>query len=256
MTAKATRLARNVMCQLIHYNQNTIWDYIKKYKHLQSTHSRTRGNPMTNGDGYDKNVEINGVPIRQKESVKYLEVTWDGKSKYESAVEARIAAYSQNLGLLYLLMKDRNVPTAVKIVIYKSILRLILTYGCEYLTLTTKTSSKVQAAEMREMRLIKGVTRFDHRRNDTIRQELAVESILEFVERAQLRWFGHVERMDQERTPKRWIYWTPTGKRPVGRPRKRWIMNIDDGLRRRGPTLEQIHQTGSSTTEEVGGLSY
>ncbi|XP_076047357.1 uncharacterized protein LOC143032623 [Oratosquilla oratoria] len=95
---------------------------------------------------------------------------------------------------------------------------------------------------MRALRLIKGVTRFDHIRNDAIRQELEVESILEFVERAQLRWFGHVERMDQERTPKRWLYWTPTGKRPVGRPRKRWIMNIDDGLRRRGTTLEQVRQ--------------
>ncbi|XP_076037279.1 uncharacterized protein LOC143022795, partial [Oratosquilla oratoria] len=99
------------------------------------------------------------------------------------------------------------------------------------------TSSKVQAAEMRALRLIKGVTRFDHIRNDAISQELEVEGIFEIVERAQLRWFGHVKRMDQERTAK-----TPTGKRPVGRPRKRWIKNIDDGLRRRGTTLEQVRQ--------------
>ncbi|XP_076053659.1 uncharacterized protein LOC143032664 [Oratosquilla oratoria] len=84
-------------------------------------------------------------------------------------------------------MKDRNIPTSVRIVIYKSILRPILTNGCESWTLATKTSSKVQAAEMRALRLIKGVTRFDHIRNDAIRQELEVESILEFVERAQLR---------------------------------------------------------------------
>ncbi|XP_076039470.1 uncharacterized protein LOC143024543 [Oratosquilla oratoria] len=108
------------------------------------------------------NMENNGVPIQQKKSVKYLGVTWDGKAKYENAVESRIAAYSQNLGLLYPLMKDRNVPTAVKIVIYKSFLRSILTYGCESWTLTTKTSSKVQAAEMRALRLIKGVNEREH----------------------------------------------------------------------------------------------
>ncbi|XP_076038148.1 uncharacterized protein LOC143023499 [Oratosquilla oratoria] len=95
---------------------------------------------------------------------------------------------------------------------------------------------------MGALRLIKGVTRLDHVRNDAIRQELEVESIVEFVERAQLRWFGHVERMDQERTPRRRLYWTPTAKRPVGRPRMKWIMNIDDGLRRRGTMLEQVRQ--------------
>ncbi|XP_076057173.1 uncharacterized protein LOC143034684 [Oratosquilla oratoria] len=77
------------------------------------------------------NMEFNGVPIQQKESVKYLGVVWNGKAKYESTVEARTAAYSQNLGLLYPFMKDRNVPTTVKIVIY----------GCESWNLTIKTSN-------------------------------------------------------------------------------------------------------------------
>ncbi|XP_076060507.1 uncharacterized protein LOC143036731 [Oratosquilla oratoria] len=77
------------------------------------------------------NMEINGVPIQQKESVKYLGVNRDGKPKHESAVEARVTVYSQNLGLLYPLLKDQNVPTAIEIAIYKSILRPILTYGCE-----------------------------------------------------------------------------------------------------------------------------
>ena len=66
---------------------------------------------------------------------------------------------------------------------------------------------------MKVLRLIKGVTRLDRHRNEDIRRELGVESILDFVERGQLRWFGHVKRMGDERYPKRMLEWTPPRKK-------------------------------------------
>ena len=75
--------------------------------------------------------------------------------------------------------------------IYNTILKPIIVYGCEAWSLTTKTESKLQAAEMRGLRL-KGVTRRDHIRNTTIRSEMKVESLLQIVERSRLRWHGHV----------------------------------------------------------------
>jgi len=68
--------------------------------------------------------------------------------------------------------------TAVKVTIYKTILRPILTYGGESWTLTTATKSKIQTAEMRVLRLIKGVSCRDRLRNEDIRKELDVKSIL------------------------------------------------------------------------------
>jgi hypothetical protein len=44
-------------------------------------------------------------------------------------------------------------------------------------------------------------------------------------------WLGHVMQMDEERTPKRILEWKPIGRRIRGRPRKRWIEDIEDDIR-------------------------
>jgi len=76
------------------------------------------------------------------------------------------------------------------VTIYKTILRLIMTHGSEFWTVTSAANSKIQAAEMRVLRLIKGRKIFQ---NEDIRKELNVKSILRYVEETQLRWFGHVK---------------------------------------------------------------
>ncbi|XP_076069458.1 uncharacterized protein LOC143041451 [Oratosquilla oratoria] len=63
-----------------------------------------------------------------------------------------------------------------------TILRPILTYGAKTWKLTTKTESRIGAAEMRVLRIIYGVTRRDRMRNEVIRAELGVESVLEFLD--------------------------------------------------------------------------
>ena len=113
-------------------------------------------------------------------------------------------------------------------------------YGCEARSLTTKTESKLQAAEMRVLRLIKGVTRRNHIRNTTIRSEMKVEPLLQTVERSRLRWYGHVMRMTHDRHAKKYLTWRLVGKRPVGRPRKRWVEGVDAALRRRETSLREV----------------
>ena len=53
------------------------------------------------------------------------------------------------------------------------------------------------------LRKSKGVTMFDKHRYTAIRESLGIESLKLFrIKRSQLRWFGHVSRMPQERLPK------------------------------------------------------
>jgi len=47
-----------------------------------------------------------------------------------------------------------------------------------------------------------GVTLFDKVRSSEIRKSLNIEPLLFRIERSQLRWFGHVSRMPQEKLPK------------------------------------------------------
>ena len=191
-------------------------------------------------------ITANGQELKQVEEFKYLGVVYDSTAINETAVNDRISTYSMNVGLLYPLLKDRHVPRAVKVLIYKTVLRPILTYGCEAWSLTAATKSKIQAAEMRVLRLIRGVTRRDRLRSENIRAQLQVKSILHFIEETQLRWYGHVRRMSTSRTAQRWLEWIPDTTRPRGRPRKRWMDNVKEAIEVRGSTLKEIDHSIST----------
>ena len=81
---------------------------------------------------------------------------------------------------------------------------------------------------MRFLRRIEGVTPFNKVRSSEIRKSLNVEPLFLQIERSQLRWFGHVSTMPQERLPNQALHGKANGRRPVGRPRTRWTDYIED----------------------------
>jgi len=46
------------------------------------------------------------------------------------------------------------------------------------------------------------------------------------IKSRRMRWAGHVARMGEERVLYRVLVRKPEGKRPLGRPRRRWVDNI------------------------------
>jgi hypothetical protein len=51
-------------------------------------------------------------------------------------------------------------------------------------------------------------------------------SIIRIIKSRRLRWAGHVARMGPNRNVYRLLVGKPEGKRPLGRPRRRWVDNI------------------------------
>jgi hypothetical protein len=49
-----------------------------------------------------------------------------------------------------------------------------------------------------------------------------------------MRWAGNVARMGEKRNAYRILVGKPEGKRPLGRPRRRWVDNIKMDLRETG----------------------
>jgi hypothetical protein len=46
------------------------------------------------------------------------------------------------------------------------------------------------------------------------------------IKSRRMRWAGHVARMGGERAVKRVLLGKPEGRRPLGRPRRRWVDSI------------------------------
>ena len=51
-------------------------------------------------------------------------------------------------------------------------------------------------------------------------------NIVRVIKSRRMRWAGHVARMGEERGVYRVLVGKPEGRRPLGRPRRRWVDNI------------------------------
>ena len=77
------------------------------------------------------------------------------------------------------------------------------------------------------LRRVHGVILRDKVRSCENRRALHVETLL-WIERSQLRWFGHVTRIPHERLTRQVLLTKLTRKRPKIRPRTRWNDYIFD----------------------------
>ena len=64
----------------------------------------------------------------------------------------------------------------------------------------------------------------------------------ERVEEGVLRWFGHVEKMERDMITKRVYVGECSSIRSVGRPRKRGIDTVKEGLKKRGMDVRQARR--------------
>ena len=77
-------------------------------------------------------------------------------------------------------------------------------------------------------------------RNEEVRRRTQVERQLSGrVDQSVLRWFGHVERMEENRMVKRVMEAEVGGRRPRGRPKFGWMDGVRKACRSRSITVEQ-----------------
>ena len=68
------------------------------------------------------------------------------------------------------------------------------------------------------------------RKNHEFKELIENADIVRFIKSRRIAWLGHVMRMDEKRIPKTVLEWKPTGRRIRGRPRKRWVEDIEEDI--------------------------
>ena len=92
-------------------------------------------------------------------------------------------------------------------------------YGTETLALIELQQQRLHVCENNRVRKIARATRADRRRMVELREVTGVQrSLTERLVRSRLQWAGHVERMADDRLPKRAAELREQGRRRRGRP--------------------------------------
>jgi hypothetical protein len=110
--------------------------------------------------------------------------------------------------------------------------------GCENWSLTLREFCRLRVFEYRVPRRIFGPKRDKVRgewrrlHNRELYSLYFSPNIIRVIKSRRLRWAGHVARMGERRGAYRALVGKPEGKRPFGRPRRRWEENIKMDLRK------------------------
>ena len=70
--------------------------------------------------------------------------------------------------------------------------------------------------------------------NEELNYLYSSPNIVRLIKSRRMRWAGHVARMEEGRGVQKVLVGKPDGKRPLGRPRRRWEVNIKMDLQEGG----------------------
>jgi hypothetical protein len=108
------------------------------------------------------------------------------------------------------------------------------------ISLTLREERRLRVSESRVLRRVFGpksheVTgewRKPH--NEELNDLYSLPNIVRVVKSRRMKWAGNVARMGEDRGVQRVLVGNPEGKRPLGRPRRRWEDNINMDLQEVG----------------------
>jgi len=109
-----------------------------------------------------------------------------------------------------------------KLRIHNITAKAALKFGSEAWVLKKRGEQRLEAAQMKFLRHLLGITKLDKEKNQCVREKTEAQTIVKEIKQYQEKWLQHVQSMDTNRLPKQALQYKPKGRRNVGRPRKRW----------------------------------
>jgi hypothetical protein len=178
-------------------------------------------------------ITINGTTLKCVESFKYLGSTISSDGSLDKEITARIQKASQALGRLRVkVLQQKGIKLSTKLKLYKAVVLTSLLYGCETWTLYRRHVKQLEQFHTRSLRSILGIRWQDRVTNQEVLDRAGLTSIESLLLKAQLRWSGHVARMDDNRIPRQMMYSElKEGSRKQGRPRLRYKDTLKNNLK-------------------------
>jgi hypothetical protein len=189
--------------------------------------------------GRNQIIRIANQSFEMVAEFKYLGMTVTNQNDIRDEIKSRL-----NLGNAFNysvqnLLSSCLISKNLKIKIYKAVILPVVLYGCKTWSLTLGEEHRLRVFENRVLRKIfvpkreeDGSWRKFH--NDELHDLYSSPNIVQVIKSRRMRWAGHVACMGEGRGAYRVLVGWPKGKRPLGRPRRRWEDTIKMDLREIG----------------------
>ena len=192
--------------------------------------------PSSNTPYVEPNIFVKNVRLDVVDSFIYLGSTLARDGSLDAEILLRVFKATKSFGALESrVWSDRDLTTNTKISVYQSCVLAALLYSSETWTTYRRHIKVLERVHQKFLRRIMNI-KWDTFTPDTqVLDKAKVKSIESLVIRNQMRWVGHVRRMDDTRLPKRLFYGElKLGKRPQHRPKKRFKDVIKSNLKLMG----------------------
>jgi hypothetical protein len=164
-------------------------------------------------------ISVDGQPLQWVGSFKYLGSMFHATSGLDAELSRRIQLSAAAFWRLKRpFFQQRNLSLGTRMKVYRCLVTSVLLYGSEAWAVTAAQLQRLEVFHHRCLRHIVGWRLSDRFSNETLLAKCRISSVQTMLMQHQLRWLGHIGRMDDSRVAKRIMYSTMAGE---GRRRRR-----------------------------------
>lgn len=177
-------------------------------------------------------INVGRYKFEWVEGFVFLGTLINSENNIQDEIKRRILLANRCYYELHKHLKSQNLSRSTKTLIYKKLVRPVLTYGSENWVLKKTDELTLQCFEKKVLRKIYGAVldgeTWRRRTNIELKAIYKDADIVSVIKLGRLRWAGQIARMDGDEGPRNLLDERIQAKRRRGRPKQRWMDSVKE----------------------------
>ena len=191
-------------------------------------------------------IQLANEALEEVQEFTYLGSTITTEGGADKDVTRRIGMARNAYNTLKPIWNSSSISTKTKLRIFNSNVKSVLLYGSETWKTTKEISNKLQTFINKCLHQILQIRWPQKIRNTDLWERTGQIEITKEIGKRKWSWIGHTLRKPTTNVTRQALEWNPAGKRKRGRPRKTWRRTIEEEMRAKNITWQELKKTAQN----------